>query len=337
MTRSGVGLASAGLVVGAAGALMVLLVLLAGASPATALRALAEGSVGSWSAFGETLARTTAIAFTALAAALAFRAGALNIGVEGQLLMGAAAAAAVGPALASTPLFARCGLLLASALGGALAALPALWLAERRKVPPVLSTVLLNMVAASLVTWLVRGPLRDPSGDYPQSRPLPDAVAFGPFSPGTRLTLAPILALLAALLLTAFLFLTTAGRRLRAVGLSPRAARAAGLPDVRVRAAAFLASGALAGLGGGLEVAAVTSRLYDPFSAGVGYTGIAAALLGGLHPLGALLASVLFAALGSGGSAMQREAGVPAALSLVVPALLVLALLTVRGPKEMEA
>lgn len=336
MTRSR-RLASAALVVGATGALTMGLVLLAGASPTAALRALVGGSVASWSSLGETLARSTAIAFSALAATLAFRAGALNIGVEGQLLMGAAAAAAVGPALASTPVLARVALLLAAALAGALAALPAVWLAEERNVPPVLSTVLLNMVAASVVTWLVRGPLRDPAGDYPQSRPLSAGVALGPLSDGSRVTAAPLLALLAALVLTVFLFRTAAGRRLRAVGLAPRAARAAGLADVRIRAAAFLVSGALAGLGGGLEVAAVTERLYDPYSAGVGYTGIAAAVLGGLHPLGALVASILFGALGAGGSAMQREAGVPAALSLVVPALLVLALLTVRGRREAEA
>src|SRR6185369_11525080 len=97
---------------------------------------------------------------------------------------------------------------------------------------------------------------------------------------------------------------------------------------------AFAASGALAGLAGGLEVAAVTGRLYDPFAAGVGFTGIAAALLGGTHPAGATLAALLFAALGTGSSAMQRDAGVPSALATIIPALLVLAVLLARARRE---
>ena len=129
---------------------------------------------------------------------------------------------------------------------------------------------------------------------------------------------------------------TPVGLALRAVGEAPRAARAAGLPDVRLRSGAFLASGALAGLAGGLEVLALTGRLYDPFTAGVGYTGIAAALLGGMTPLGGAAAGALFAALGAGSSALQRDAGVPSALASIVPALAVLGLLLARGGRQGE-
>jgi len=320
----------------AAGTLAVaaLLVLLAGASPAEALAALARGAFGSRAAVGETLARSTGLVLAAVGAAVAFRAGVLNIGLEGQFLAGAAAAAAVGPLLPGLPLGARAAVLLAAPLAGALQAAPAAWLAERRQVPAVLSTILLNLVAAAGVTWLVRGPLRDPSGDYPQSRALADGVLLAPLASGTRATAAVLLAFVVAAGAAFLLARTQLGLALRAVGASPRAARAAGLPDAALRVGAFLASGALAGLAGGLEVLALTGRLYDPFTAGVGYSGIAAALLGGLTPLGSAAAGLLFAALGAGSGALQRDAGVPSALASILPALAVLALLLARGGRD---
>jgi simple sugar transport system permease protein len=313
-----------------------LLVLLAGASPAEALSTLLRGSFGSKAATGETLARATGLVLTAVAAVIAFRAGVLNIGLEGQFLAGAAAAAAVGPLFPGLPFGTRAAVILVAPLAGALQAAPAAWLAEKRHVPPVLSTILLNLVAAAGVTWLVRGPLRDPSGDYPQSRALAEGVSLSPILPGSRATAAVLVALFLAAVAAFVLARTPVGLALRAVGESPRAARAAGLPDVALRSGAFLASGALAGLAGGLEVLALTGRLYDPFTAGVGYTGIGAALLGGMTPLGGAAAGTLFAALGAGSSALQRDAGVPSALASIVPALAVLGLLLARGGRKAE-
>jgi simple sugar transport system permease protein len=315
----------------AAGALAAFtgLVLLAGASPASALASLAEGAVGSRAALGETMTRATSLVLLAVGAAVAFRAGALN--------MGAAAAAAVGPGLGGAPGTARVALLVAAAVAGALAAAPAVWLAERRGVPPVLSTILLNLVAAAAVTWLVRGPLQDPAGDYPQSRPLAAAVRFEPLFAGGRTTAAFPMALLLAAGAGVVLSRTPVGLTLRAAGAAPEAARAIGLDDAALRAGAFLASGAFAGLAGGLEVVAVTGRLFDPFSAGVGYLGIAAALLGGTRAGGATAAALFLAALGAGSGAMQRDTGVPSAIAAIVPGLLVLAVLLGRrrlGPEH---
>jgi simple sugar transport system permease protein len=318
-------------VLSAATAALVALALLAGASPIDALRALAEGAAGSPAALGETLSRATAIILTAVGASLAFRAGVLNIGLEGQFLAGAVAAAAVGPLLHGSPLAARTAILAAAALAGALWVAPAAVLEARRGVPEVLSTILLNLVAAAAVSGLVRGALRDPGGDYPQSRALPDAARLVPLASGSRVTAAIFIATALALLTTLLLGWTPLGLKLRATGLAPAAARAIGLPQARLRLLAFGASGALAGLAGGLEVMAVTGRLYDPFTAGAGYTGIAAALLGGSHPLGAAASALLFAALGAGASAMQRDTGVPGALATIVPGVLVLAVLAARA------
>lgn len=309
-------------------------VLAAGASPGEALEALLDGALLSPAGLGETLTRTTGLLLCALATIVGFRAGVLNVGMEGQFLAGAAAAAAAAPALSGLPPAAVASAAACAALAGAMATLPAALLAERRNVPVVLSTVLLNLVAASAVTWLVRGPLRDPSGDYPQSRALLDSVRLDPLFPGMRVTSAVLVAATLALAVHLLLSRTRPGLALRAVGESPLAARAAGIRDGRVRLAAFAGSGALAGLGGGLEVLAVTGRLYDPFSAGVGFAGIAAALLGGMNPAGALAASFGLAALGAGSSAVQRDAGVPASIATVVTALAVLALLAARARKE---
>lgn len=310
---------------------LVGLAILSGASPADAMRALALGSAGSRAAIGETLLRSTGIVLTGAGACLALRAGVLNIGLEGQFLAGAVAAAAVGPALDGTPSLARAAILAAAALAGALWVLPAALLAAKRRVPEVLSTILLNLIAATAVSGLVRGALRDPAADYPQSRALGDAVRLPQLFAGGRATAAVLVAFLAAALLAALIAWTPLGLKLRAVGLAPAAARAIGLPDTRLRLLAFAGSGALAGLAGGLEVLGVTGRLYDPFSAGVGYAGLAAALLGQAQPLASALAGLLFAALGAGSSAMQRETGVPAALASLVPGILVLAVLAARA------
>jgi simple sugar transport system permease protein len=328
--------AAAAVAVGTLAAATVL-VLLAGASPVEALAALLRGALGSRAALGETLARSTGLALTALGAVVAFRAGVLNIGLEGQFLAGAGAAAAVGPLVPGLPPVARALVLLAAPAAGALLAAPAAWLAERRQVPAVLSTILLNLVAAAGVTWLVRGPLRDPAGDYPQSRALAEGVLFAPLVPGSRATGAVLAAAALALLASFLLARTPLGLWLRAVGSSPAAARAAGLPDAALRTGAFLASGAFAGLAGGLEVLALTGRLYDPFTAGVGYGGIAAALLGGMTPLGGAVSATVLAALGAGSSALQREAGVPSALASIVPALAVLGLLLARARNGTDA
>ena len=315
----------------AAALALAALAFLAGASPVDALRALADGAAGSRAALGETLVRSAGLVLTAAGACVALRAGVLNIGLEGQFLAGAVAAAAVGPALGNAPMPVRVVVLAAAAAAGALWVLPAAWLAERRDVPEVLSTILLNIVAATAVGGLVRGALRDPAADYPQSRALSDAVRLAPLLPGSRATAAVLVALLSAGALAVLLAATPVGLRLRAVGLAPAAACAIGLPRTRLRLVAFAGSGALAGLAGGLEVLAVTGRLYDPFSPGTGYAGLAAALLGRAQPLPAALAGLFFAALGAGSSAMQRDTGVPAALASLVPGILVLAVLAARS------
>ncbi len=307
--------------------LLVMLLAVTGYDPATAMRALARGAFGSWYAFtSATLVRAIPLALTGLAVALAFRAGLLNIGAEGQLLAGATATAAVlGAADAVPPLLSLPLALAAGVAAGALWAGIAAWLRHRFGVLEVISTIMLNFVALYAVGWLVRGPLQEPSRIYPQSASLAKALQLPVLLPGTRLHVGVLLAVTLAVALWWWQRATAGGFRLRAVGMNPHAAATIGRVDVaRVSLLAFLASGALAGLGGAVELTGVTYALYENLSPGYGYTAIAVALLARLNPLGVLGTAVLFGALQAGANAMQRDAGVPIALVNVVEAVLIL-------------
>lgn len=306
--------------------LLASLLALGGYDVPAALAALWRGSVGSpYALTSATLVRATPLLLAGLAVALAFRAGVWNIGAEGQLLVGAAAAVAV----ASLPMpgSARIGLALsAAAIAGAAWAVPAAWL-RARGVLEVISTIMLNFVALNLVGFLVRGPLQEPTHAYPQSATLPIAARL-PRIPGTRLHLGVLLAALAATTLWIMLSRTAWGFRIKAVGANPRAAAVAGLIDIAaVTRAAFLVSGALAGFAGGIEATGVTYALYEGLSPGYGYTAIAVALLARLDPLLVIPSAFLFGALEAGATAMQRDAAVPAALVSVVEGSLVLLVL----------
>lgn len=311
--------------------LLALALTIAGYDAPVAIAALWRGSVGtSYALFSATLVRATPLALAGLAVALAFRAGVLNIGAEGQLLAGAAAATAVATVAGATAgMFAlTLALIAAGAAGAATAGIAAML--RRRGVLEVISTLMLNFLALNLVGWLVRGPLQEPLHIYPQSPELPAPMRLPRLVDGTRLHLGFVFAIGAAVGLHFLLRLSAAGFRIRASGASPEAAASAGRIDVaRTTARVFLLSGALAGLAGGIELTGVTFALYESLSPGYGYTAIAVALLAGLHPLGVLASAMLFGALEAGASAMQRDAGVPATLVSSVEAILILVAIVV--------
>jgi len=265
---------------------------------------------------------------TGLSVAVAFRAGVFNVGAEGQLLAGAAAAAAVG-VLAGRSLGALAPPveLLAGVLAGTLWAGIAALLRARFGVLEVISTILLNFIAAYLVAYLVRGPLQEPLHIYPQSSSLIDSARLPRILPGARLHAGFPLALAAAAAVWWVVRATAAGFRLRAVGANPDAARVAGEIDAtRTAARAFLVSGAIAGLAGASELTGVTFALYENLSPGYGYSGIAVALLARLNPLGVIASGVVFGALESGASAMQRDAGVPSVVVSIAEAVIIILL-----------
>ncbi len=312
--------------------LIVLTALLAvsGYSVSAALTALWHGAFGSWSVIASgTLVRATPLLFAGLAVTVAFRAGILNIGAEGQLLAGAAAATAVSVTI--SPTLGIAGVALALVVGGAAGGMwagIAAVLRQRFGVLEVISTIMLNVIMLHLTGLLVRGPLQEGTGTFPQSALIDPALRLPRIFPGTRLHVGVALAVLSALGLAWVLRHTAQGFRLRMTGANPRAAASAGgIGVARVAMSAFIASGAIAGLGGAVEVTGVTFALYENLSPGYGYTAIAVALLARLNPMAAIGSAVVFGALEAGAAAMQREAEVPAGMVGVAEACVILVLL----------
>lgn len=312
---------------------IALLLLVGGYDVPRALAALWTGSIGSWYAFtSATLVRSIPLMLTGCAVAIAFRAGVWNIGAEGQLLAGGAGATAIALTMPDAGVLALVLALVTGAAAGAGWAGLAALLRERFGVLEVISTIMLNFVALYAVSYLVRGPLQEPTHAYPQSSSIADAVHLARIPGAGRLHAGLVVALLIVIAAGWAMRHTAFGFRLLAVGESPSAAASAGMIDVRrVTAMAFVASGALAGLAGATEVLGVTFALYEDLSPGYGYTAIAVALLAGLDPWRVIATSLLFAALEAGAGAMQRDAGVPSTLVSVIEALLILGVVAAQA------
>lgn len=317
------------LAIGAGFLVLALGLAVASYDPVLAMGALWRGAFGSWYAFGSgTLVRAVPLIILGLGTALAFRAGVFNIGAEGQFYAGAIAATWVGLQVAAWPGPLAVGAVWAAAALAGLAwvTLPVV-LKVKWGVLEVISTLLLNFVAELLVSFAVTGPLQESQRVYPQSDPIADSARL-PTLGGSRLHLGFLLALGLALFLWWLFTRTRAGFRLKAAGQGPLAAEISGrIPVRRVVALALLFSGALAGLGGGVEISGVTYALFQNLSPGYGFTAIAVALLARLHPPGIVATGLLFGALESGALGMQREAGVPAVAVQVAEAVIILVVL----------
>ena len=311
-------------------AMLAVLLIATGHEVIPALSAMVRGAFGSYYAItSATIVRMVPLALAGLAVSVAFRAGILNIGAEGQLLVGAAAATAISGTLGGVPWFIGIPVMLGAGAiaGGAWAAIAGA-LRLRFGVLEVISTIMLNFVAQYLTGWLVRGPLQEPTRVNPQSVTLAPELQMPVLLEGTRLHAGVLLVVMVAIAVWWWLSRTASGFRLRAVGATPTAAASAGGIDVpRTMFGAFLVSGLLAGLAGSVEYTGITYALYENFSPGYGYTAIAVALLARLHPLGVVATALLFGALEAGANAMQRDAGVPNVVVSVVEALLILLVL----------
>ncbi len=306
------------------------------ANPLTAYAALFEGAAGSLSGLTQTLVKATPLLLVGLGICIAFRGGVINIGGEGQLVVGALAATALAIGLKEWPgiiLLPAC--LLAGILSGALwGGIPGI-LKARLGVNEILSTVMMNAIAVQFSNFLLRGPMIDPAEiaagtRIAQSALLPQQVWLGRLIPKTLLHSGALIAVGLAILVYIFLWRTTIGYRIRAVGLNARASRYAGIPVPIYQALALILGGAFAGLAGAVEVMGVQHRMMEGLSGGYGFSGIVAALFGNLHPLGVIPASILFGGLLVGADKMQRAVQVPSAL---VGALLGLIVLFVVGSK----
>lgn len=314
-----------------------LVVAAAGRDPWLAFTALLDGSFGSIDSLSEVGVKSCPLLLVGIAIAIAFRAGIWNIGGEGQLLAGAITVAWLGSSTSELPRWCALPLTLLAAGGaGALWASIAAFLKVRRNVSEIISTIMLNFIAIGLVSFLVHGPLMESAGTYPQTDAVGAAVRLPRFESSFRLHAGILLALLAAGLSFVLLFRTVVGYEMRAVGANPEAARRAGIRIERCLFVTLLLSGALAGLAGGIEVSAVTYRVYEKFSPGYGFTAIAVALLGRLHPAGVVVAALLFGALEAGSNSMQRVAGVSSVLVSVLQATVIFSLIGFEGGRMLR-
>ncbi len=296
-----------------------IVVKLVGFQPGQVLALLIKGAFGSKSGISYTLYYATTFVFTGLAVAVAFHGGLFNIGGEGQAIMGGLGAGLAALALSNAlPAWVMLPLMvLAAALFGLVwAAVPGALQAWRGS-HTVITTIMFNFIAAALLSYLLVNTLKEPGNMTPESRAFADSARMpgahdalawlGIEWPRTPLNLSVLIAIAAAVFVWLALWKTRPGYALRAVGFAPEASLYAGIRPKRLIVLAMAASGALAGLVGVNEIAGVHGRLLPDFVAGAGFAGIAVSLIGRNHPLGIVLASLLFGALYQGGSELAFE------------------------------
>lgn len=290
-----------------------------GQDPKQVLGLMVQGAFGTVRGFSYTLYYTTTFIFTGLAVAVAAHGGLFNIGAEGQATLGGLGAGLMALWLAeSMPAFVILPLmLLASAAFGAAWAMVPAYLQAYRGSHIVITTIMFNFIAYTLLVYLLVNVLRAPGSQSVESAPFAESAnlpamhealaRIGIEWPSSPLNLSFFLALIAAVLVYAYLWRTRAGYRLRTVGSSAGAAEYAGIRPAHQMIIAMAISGALAGMVGMNEIAGVNRRLLLDFVAGAGFTGIAVAMMGRNHPVGIVLASLLFGALFQGGAEVGFE------------------------------
>lgn len=335
---------------------------LQGVNPLEAYREMIVGAFGTKNGLADTLVKAIPLLLVGLGIAIAFRGGVINIGAEGQMIVGALLTTFVGVQLAEgiSPVVGITVAILAGALMGAIwGAIPG-YLKARLGVNEILSTIMMNQIAIQIGYYLLRGPMIDPAEvaagtNIPQSARLGRAFDLPRFTDlagwlgldrsaadlgldgflgelyavlvqPSRLHTGLIFAVIMAVLVYILLWRTTLGYRIRAVGQSRSASEYAGIPVQRTIVLSMTFSGLFAGLAGAVEIIGLHHRMFEPaaVSAGYGFTGIVAALFGKLHPLGIIPSSVLFGGLLVGGDKMQRAMQIPQVLITAILGLVVL-------------
>lgn len=302
-------------------------------NPIKAYSALWEGAFGSTNAVAETLVKATPLLLVGLGICISFRANVINIGGEGQMIIGGILATQIGLTFTDLPGWLVIILaLFVGFIGGAIwGSIPGLLKAYFR-VNEILSTVMMNAIAVQIMNFLLRGPMIDPAqaekaSKIPQTARLLDTFRLPRWVP-TRLHIGFFIAIVLAILVYILLWRTTLGYRIRAVGQNPDASRYGGIRVRRNIVTALLLSGAFAGLAGAIQVYGVNYRMITDgsasgFTGSAGFNGIVAALFGQLHPLGTIPASIFFGALLVGANKMQRVVQIPSALITALNGLIV--------------
>jgi simple sugar transport system permease protein len=299
-----------------------------------AFRTIVTSSLGSWSGIAQTLNKICPLLLCSVAVMLGMRGGFFNIGVDGQIYLGAIAATGLGFALAGTGLPGAVmvpAVLLAGTLGGAaFGAIPGA-LRARWGVNEIFVTVMLNFVAYYLTEYLSSGPWNDPVSGEAITVPIPDEATLPMLMPQAGSHSGILLAVIVAVLVAWLLSRTVLGYEIRAVGANPRAARAGGISIPWITFVTLSLSGALAGLAGAIEVSGYHNRLILGLTPGYGAIAILIAFLGGKRVSGVAVAAILVSILMVGSDSLQRSIGLPASAGFVFQAIVVLCVLLVEA------
>ncbi len=299
---------------------------LSGVSPIEGYRALWRGAFGGPARIGVTVTKATPLILAGLGVALPLRCGLINLGGEGQVYIGALFATLAALGFQGLPLYVHLPLvLLGGAAGGALwGAIPG-WLKARLQLNELITTIMLGYIAFWIVSYLVHEPMKDPAGGgYPWSVQVPGSARLPIILPKFRINLGIVIALVAAVASHVLLWKTAFGFEMRAVGAGAQAARLAGINPKRTTILTFAIGGALAGLGGLVEIMGVQFRLSDFFSPGYGWDAIVVAMAGQANPFGVVIMGLFFGALRNGAESAARSTDMQSSISLIIQSLTLL-------------
>ena len=306
-------------------ALSLAMIAAMGVPAGNALKLLITGAIGNKNAISETLVKMCPLIFTGLSYALASRCGLTNIGMEGQLYIGALCATVVGVYVPGLPAAIHIPLTILVAFAGA-----GLWggiaglLKVRFGASEIITTVMLNTIATNLIAYMCSGPMCEPPGLNAQSYPLLDSARLPKIIPSTRAHLGIIIALLFALLFYIFLWRSKKGYEVRVSGLNNNAAIYSGVNTNRNVVLVMFLAGGVAGLAGACEIMGIQGKLIANVSPGYGFDGIAVALIGANNAIGIVLGALLFGFMRAGGNSLQMMTGVPTAIIKVMQAIVII-------------
>lgn len=298
-----------------------IIMLAMGSNPLVAFGALFKGAFGTAASIGTTLNKSAPLIFTALCACFAYKCGVYNLGGEGQFLFGATAAFCVVHLTGITGLP---GILLAFATG---AAAGGIWglipgvLKITRGLNEMIISIMLNYVATLFMGVIYTSWIRD--ANMPQTPSVNETIMLSKVFENMRFTWSFVIAVLVGIIMYYFLYWTSVGFKLRAVGLNMTASRFNGFPVKRYILLSFIVSGAIAGLGGAADLLGTQYRLINGYGNGYGFDGVAMALIGMLHPIATVVVAIFFAALRVGSTSMQVATGVPTSVSDIIQALVI--------------
>lgn len=291
-----------------------------GGNPIEAYTYLLRGAFGSPSNIGETVVKAIPLIFTGLAATFAYRCGVFNLGAQGQFVMGAVASIWLSTTFTGIPggIMIFMSLTFGAIAGGIWGAIPGI-LKITRGLNEMIVSIMLNYVVTLFMGYLFTGPLRE--SNVPQTAAVTQKLSR--IVDGTRAHIGIVIAVILALIIHYFLFYTSKGFKLRAVGLNQTASEFNGFPVKKFMLISFIVSGAIAGIGGSVELHGTQFRLMSGFGEGYGFDGVAIALIGQLNPIGTVLVAYLFAILRTGATTMQVGSGMPTSVIDIVQALVI--------------